>query len=61
VAPVKKAKKEETSKNGGDGVRNLFVGSLSWSVDEEWLTREFEGFGELSGVITDKATGRSKG
>lgn len=64
ATPVaKKAKKEESSTTEGDGVKNLFVGSLSWNVDEDWLTREFEGFGELSGVrvISDKATGRSKG
>jgi nucleolin len=41
----------------------LFVGNLSWNVDDEWLYREFEEFGEISGarVISDKATGRSKG
>lgn len=43
--------------------RNLFVGRLSYNIDEEWLTREFESFGELSGVrvITDRDSGRSKG
>lgn len=42
---------------------NLFCGNLSWNVDEDWLTREFEEFGELSGVriITDRESGRSKG
>ena len=42
---------------------NLFIGNLSWNVDEEWLTQEFEGFGELAGVriITDRESGRSKG
>jgi len=41
----------------------LFVGSLSWNVDEEWLKSEFEEFGEVTGVrlITDRETGRSKG
>lgn len=41
----------------------MFVGNLSWNVDDEWLYREFEEFGEISGarVISDKATGRSKG
>ena len=60
---AKKARKEEQTEAAGDGVKNLFVGSLSWNVDEDWLTREFESFGELSGVrvISDKATGRSKG
>jgi nucleolin len=39
------------------------VGNLSWNVDEDWLYREFEEFGEISAtrVVTDKATGRSKG
>ena len=42
---------------------NLFVGSLSWNVDEDWLSREFEQYGELAGVriITDRDTGKSKG
>ena len=42
---------------------NMFCGNLSWNVDEDWLTREFEEFGELSGVrvITDRDSGRSKG
>ena len=42
---------------------NLFCGNLSWNVDEDWLTREFEEFGELQGVrvITDRESGRSKG
>ena len=41
----------------------MFVGNLSWNIDDEWLYREFEEFGELTGarVLTDKATGRSKG
>ena len=42
---------------------NLFIGNLSWNVDEEWLTREFEEYGEIKGVriITDRDSGRSKG
>lgn len=41
----------------------MFVGNLSWNIDDEWLSREFEEFGEIAGarVISDKATGRSKG
>jgi len=41
----------------------LFVGNLSWNVDDEWLYREFEEFGELTGarVVTDRESGRSKG
>jgi len=36
---------------------------LSWNVDDEWLYREFEEFGELTGarVVTDRESGRSKG
>lgn len=42
---------------------NLFIGNLSWNVDEEWLMKEFEEFGELAGcrIITDRESGRSKG
>ena len=64
VEPEPVAKKVKTEAGGDDAAKkNLFVGSLSWNVDEDWLTREFESFGELAGVrvITDKATGRSKG
>ena len=43
--------------------KNLFVGSLSWNVDEDWLAREFEGFGEITGVriMTRPEDGKSKG
>ena len=43
--------------------KNLFVGGLSWNVDEEWLSREFEEFGELVSVrvITHADSGKSKG
>jgi nucleolin len=45
------------------GSKNLFVGNLSWNVDDEWLYREFEEFGEITGarVISDKDSGRSRG
>ena len=59
---AKKAKTDEMSVEADRG-SNLFVGNLSWNVDEEWLKSEFAQFGELSGVrvMTDRATGRSKG
>ena len=62
AAPAKKTK-TDTNGESGEGVKNLFVGNLSWNVDEEWLTREFEEFGEITrvNIITDKQTGRSKG
>ena len=61
VPPAKKSKTEGSGEDSGP--KNLFVGQLSWNVDEDWLTREFERFGELSSVrvISDKNTGRSKG
>ncbi|KAH0562612.1 hypothetical protein GP486_002704 [Trichoglossum hirsutum] len=60
---AKKAKAETGAAVSKDSPKNLFVGNLSWNVDEEWLYREFEEFGEIVGcrVISDKATGRSKG
>ena len=60
VASAKKSKTEAVEDNGS---KNLFVGNLSWNIDDEWLYREFEEFGEITraNVLTDKATGRSKG
>ncbi|CAF9940377.1 MAG: hypothetical protein ALECFALPRED_008534 [Alectoria fallacina] len=46
------AKKTKTEPLGDEATeRNLFVGRLSYNVDEEWLTREFESFGELYGYV----------
>lgn len=58
-----KKKKAEEGAAVSTGTTNLFVGNLSWNVDEQWLTQEFEEYGELSGVriVTDRDSGRSKG
>ncbi|KAK1914829.1 hypothetical protein P3342_010818 [Pyrenophora teres f. teres] len=58
---IKKSKVEEPAAE--EGIKNLFVGNMSWNIDEDWLRREFEGFGEIVGcrVITDRETGRAKG
>jgi RNA recognition motif-containing protein len=42
---------------------NIYVGNLSYNVTEEDLQQAFAGFGEVASakVITDTATGRSKG
>ncbi|KAK8175520.1 hypothetical protein IWX90DRAFT_373891, partial [Phyllosticta citrichinensis] len=72
AAPSKKRKAEDEEKPAAkksktdvpaNASANLFVGNLSWNVDEDWLAREFEEFGEISGcrIVTDRATGRSKG
>lgn len=60
--PAKKTKKDATASEENQ-IKNLFVGNLSWNVDEEWLAREFREFGELvsTRIISDRATGRSKG
>ena len=41
----------------------LFVGNLSWDADEEGLKALFEQFGKVSSIkiVTDQASGRSKG
>ncbi|ORY02822.1 RNA-binding domain-containing protein, partial [Basidiobolus meristosporus CBS 931.73] len=41
----------------------VFVGGLSWSVDNDWLRDEMKECGEIVDVrvITDRATGKSKG
>ncbi|MCF8378356.1 MAG: RNA-binding protein [Bacteroidales bacterium] len=42
---------------------NIYVGNLSYGVDEGALEQAFKEFGEVTSVkiITDKFTGRSKG
>lgn len=65
IDPLPAAKKSKTGTKEDDATKKtLYVGQLSWSVDEEWLTREFKPYGELTGVriITDKNNnGRSRG
>lgn len=41
----------------------LYVGNISWGMDENSLTEAFSSFGEVKSVkiITDRDTGRSKG
>jgi RNA recognition motif-containing protein len=41
----------------------LFVGSLPWSVTDEFLHRTFEGHGKVvsAKVITDRESGKSRG
>lgn len=58
---AKKSKSDDTVEDTGS--KNLFVGNLSWNIDDEWLYREFEEFGEITGarVISDRDSGRSKG
>ncbi|EXJ56399.1 nucleolin [Cladophialophora yegresii CBS 114405] len=57
------SKKTRVDAEEKEASANLFVGNLSWNVDEEWLKSEFEEFGEIAGVrlITNRDDGRSKG
>ena len=58
------AKKTKTTSSTDTPVsKNLFVGNLSWNVDEDWLRQEFAEFGAMTGcrIITDRETGRAKG
>lgn len=43
--------------------KKLFVGNLSWGIDNAGLEEAFAQFGAIDEavVITDRATGRSKG
>ncbi|MCK5130699.1 MAG: RNA-binding protein [Candidatus Sabulitectum sp.] len=42
---------------------NLYVGNLSWGVDDDALRNFFESYGEVTEarVITDRESGRSRG
>lgn len=42
---------------------NIYVGNLSYGVDDDQLKEKFEEFGNVSSakVITDRQSGRSKG
>lgn len=61
--PTKKAKFETTTNDTSGESATLFVGKLSWNVDDEWLKSEFASFGEIvrANVVTDRQSGRSKG
>jgi len=43
--------------------KKLFVGSLSWNINDQGLREAFEPFGEINEavVITDRDSGRSRG
>ena len=69
-APTKKAKTEngavaKTNDNGEEQQpsKNVFVGSLSWNVDNDWLQSEFQECGEIISVriMMDREKNRSRG
>jgi nucleolin len=64
LAPVKKAK-TNTVIGDADAAesKTLFVGQLSWNVDNDWLSSEFADAGEVisARVQMDRQSGRSRG
>lgn len=62
VEPAKKAKvSEDASLNAPSST--IWIGNLSWNVDDDWLKTEFETYGELvsARVQMDRNSGRSRG
>ncbi|KAF5102491.1 hypothetical protein D0Z03_000410 [Geotrichum reessii] len=59
----KRAKLQAQAESAADEVFTVFVGSLSWNIDDNWLKSEFEPIGGVVGarVITERDSGRSKG
>src|SRR5262245_33432008 len=59
---AKKAKVAPTTP-GESEVKTVFVGQLSWNVDNDWLKSEFEDAGTVvsARVVTERDSGRSKG
>lgn len=47
----------------GEEIKSIFVGRLSWNVDNDWLAQEFAECGEVESahVQMDRNTGRSRG
>lgn len=54
------SKKAKTDAAGG-GVKNLFVGNLTWNINDEWLQSEFSEYGECNARVMTGPDGRSKG
>ena len=68
AAPSKKAKTAEVAPSAvaapdAAETSTIFVGGLSWNVDNEWLKSEFEEVGEVvsARVVTDRETQKSRG
>ena len=64
--PTKKAKTANgttATTDGSEPTKTIFVGQLSWDVDNDWLAQEFAECGEIvdARVQTDRNSGRSRG
>jgi len=66
-APAKKVKTDRsetgTVPEGCEESKQIWVGQLSWNVDDEWLGKEFAEFGTVvsARVQVDRETSRSRG
>lgn len=60
---MKKAKVVANGEADAEESKTLFVGQLSWNVDNDWLSSEFAGAGEVvsARVQMDRQSGRSRG
>ena len=58
--PAKRIKAETTSSSGST---SIFVGNLSWNIDQDWLGNIFESIGGVvsARIVTDRDSGRPKG
>ncbi|KAL4082140.1 hypothetical protein V8B97DRAFT_1927729 [Scleroderma yunnanense] len=67
VAPTKKVKFADgiatPAATSDQETKGIFVGKLSWNVDNDWLAQEFSSCGEVESahVQMDRNTGRSRG
>lgn len=63
ATPAKKAKTDGQADESEIESTTVFVGQLSWNVDNDWLKSEFEQFGTVVGarVATDRDSGKSRG
>lgn len=64
-APAKKVKLNDggAADASADAVTSIFVGQLSWNVDDDWLSSEFAQCGEITSatVQKDRNSGKSRG
>jgi nucleolin len=62
-APKKSKMDDESEDVPANASKNLFIGRLSWAMDDDALYDEFKSFGEITGcrVVYDRDSGRSKG
>ncbi|HUA14713.1 MAG TPA: RNA-binding protein [Verrucomicrobiae bacterium] len=66
--PSRPAKSAELSSHSNSsmqrqGVKNIFVGNLSFNTNEDELRQAFEAYGQVDrvSIMTDRDTGRSRG